>query len=554
MRTTYSIGLDFGTLSARAMLVDNATGAAMAASVFEYPHGVIDSRLPESGVALPDNYALQHPQDYIEALEWLLGDVWRRGGVRPEDIVGIGVAFTGSTLIPVDRSIRPLCFDPRFAAQPHAWPMLWKHHGTQAQADRINRVAAERGEAFMRRYGGKSSAEWTIAKVLNVLEEAPEVYEAAHRFVDAGDWIVYLLTSSLTRNSCCAGYKVFWSGADGFPSRDFFAALHPRMEDVIDEKIGRQVNPIGSRAGSLSEAVARRTGLSPRTRVGVANLDAHTAVPATGICREGQLLMIMGTSLCQMVNSTRAVEIPGINGSIRDGILPGFYGVEAGQTAVGDIYDWFVSNCVPREYADEALQTGENLFQVLTRKAAALRPGASGLLALDWWNGNRSMLVDFNLTGLILGLTLTTRPEEIYRALIESTAFGSRVIAESLEQSCGMPFEIFACGGLSRKSPLVMQIFSDVLGREIRVSAAEQATALGAAIYGALAAGAADGGYDDIFEAIGRMSSGVDRVYSPNAENHAVYTRLFGEYRRLHDLFGREQPTMKTLLEIKRGL
>lgn len=552
MPQTYSIGLDFGTLSARAMLVDNSNGSIVATSVFGYQNAVIDITLPNTSIALPDNYALQDPHDYVEAVEGLISDVWRKGKVKPEQVVGIGVAFTACTMMPVDESMEPLCFKEEYCANPHAWVKLWKHHGAQEQADHINQLAQDRNEHFIRRYGNKSSSEWMFAKILNTLEEAPEIYEKAYRFVECGDWIVYLLTGNYKKNSCTASYKAFWSVDEGYPSKEFFKALNPRMENVIEEKIGYDVYEIGTRAGKLSARMAEITGLTTNTCVGVANTDAHPAIPAVGLSKERQLLLIMGTSLCQILISKKNLEIPGINGCVKNGVLPGYYGIEAGQSAVGDIYDWFVNNCIPYEYVMNAEKQDVTLFDVMNEKAAEVRPGESGLLALDWWNGNRSMLVDSDLTGLLLGMTLTTKPEEIYRSLIESTAFGTRFIIESFEGKGISIDEVFACGGLSRKSEVVMQIFSDVIGKEISVSAVAQTSALGAAMYGAIAAGAEGGGHCTIFDAVAHMSGGSNRIYKPNMNNFAIYTRLFEEYKKLHDLFGKTEVIMKNLLEIKR--
>lgn len=544
----YALGIDFGTLSARALLVEVETGREVATSVCAYPSGVIDGALPSSGEKLPPDWALQDPADYLNALEHVTRDVLKRSGVRPEDVVGIGTDFTACTVIPIGSGGLPLCFDGRWRGNPHAWAKLWKHHAAQPEASLINQVAQERNEPFLARYGGKTSSEWFFAKALQILNEAPEVYQAMDRLIEAGDWIVLQMTGVETRNACAAGYKAMWEKATGFPSPAFFRALDPRFEHVVDEKVRCGVSPIGTKAGELTAEMASRLGLQAGTAVAVGNIDAHVAVPATTVAREGVMVMIMGTSTCHMVLSKDPRIVEGMCGYVEDGILPGFFGFEAGQGCVGDHFAWFASNCVPADYHQEALRRGVSVHEVLSAKAAALRPGQSGLLALDWWNGNRSVLVDADLTGLMLGMTLNTRPEEMYRALIEATAFGTRIIIEAFEKS-GVPVEeIVACGGLPDRNPMLMQIYADVTGREFRIAESAQTCALGSAMWGAVAAGEAQGGYGRIADAAGKMARVKPESFRPDPENHRTYETLFQEYRKLHDYFGRgSNDVMKTL-------
>jgi len=552
MLEKYTIGLDFGTLSARAILVDVNTGEEVAISVFGYQDAVIDKYLPGTNIKIPPEYALQNPRDYMEALECLLRDIWRKAGIRPEQVIGIGVDFTSCTMLPVDNNYMPLCFNPAYKESVHSWAKLWKHHGAQTEANHINETAKIRSEEFIKRYGNKSSSEWMFAKILETLNHDPIIYQNAYRFIEGCDWMVYLMTGEDHRNSCLAGYKSFWSKKDGYPSEDFFEALDPRLKNVISNKIGSEVYSIGEKAGELTKEMAQKTGLMPGTAVGVGNTDAHLAVPAVGITQPGDMVLIMGTSLCHMVVDKKEVKMEGICGVVEDGILPGYFGYEAGQSAVGDIYDWFVSNLAPYEYVCEALDKNITIFDVMNEKAARIRPGYSGLLALDWWNGNRSILVDSDLTGLIVGMTLQTKPEEIYRAIIESTAFGTRLIVENFINNGIEINNMFACGGLSRKSKTVMQIFSDVLGMEIKVSASHQTSALGASMYGAVAAGMSRGGYDSIFDAAKKMSHIKPESFKPNMNNYWVYSRIFEEYKKLHDLFGRNGlDVMKVLKKIK---
>lgn len=550
MGRKYVLGLDFGTESGRALLVAVDTGEEVATAVQAYPDGVIDDALPGSGVKLGPDWALQNPRDYLYVLEQTVPQVLKKAGVSGDDVIGIGTDFTACTMLPIDKAGTPLCMKPEFAENPHAWVKLWKHHAAQPEADRINEVAAERGEAFLQRYGGKISSEWFFPKALQILNEAPEIYDAADRFIEAGDWIVLQLCGEEKRNACAAGYKAMWD--EGYPNQEFLKALNPRFENVVQAKMREDVYPAGTRAGGLLAEIAEKTGLKAGTAVAVGGIDAHVAVPATTVTEPGKMVMIMGTSLCHMVCGTEKTSIDGMCGVVKEGILPGYYGYEAGQSAVGDIFAWFVENCVPAPVAKKAEQEHTDLHGLLSCQAAGLKPGESGLLALDWWNGNRSVLVDADLTGLMVGMTLTTTPAEMYRALLEATAFGTYKIIRDLDAG-GCPIdELYACGGLPSKNPFLMQLYADVTNRAIKVSASDQTVALGSAMWGAVAAGKAAGGYDDITAAAKQMAKLRAEMYTPNPEAHAVYERLFAEYERLHDLFGRGgDPVMKSLKALK---
>jgi L-ribulokinase len=550
----YAIGVDFGTESGRAVLVEVATGREVATSVYAYKNRVIDEFLPVEGaiVRLEPEWALQDPEDYLRTFQNTIPAVVKESKIDPGDVIGIGIDFTASTMLPVKKDGTPLCVIPELQRNPHAWVKLWKHHAAQPEADQMNVTAHQMGEAWLDRYGGKISSEWFFAKTLQILHEAPEIYQAADRLIEAADWVVWQLTGVETRNTCTAGYKAFWSKREGFPDKKYFAALHPRLENVVAEKMTRKITPIGDRAGSLTAQAAGWTGLKPGIAVAIANVDAHVSVPAATVTEAGRMVMIMGTSICHMVLSKEEHIVPGMCGYVEDGILPGFFGYEAGQSCVGDHFAWFVENCTPAAYEKEAEAKKVNIHALLEEKAAKLKPGESGLLALDWWNGNRSVLVDVNLSGLLLGATLATKAEEVYRALIEATAYGTRVIIEAFEQN-GVPIkELVACGGLPEKNKLLMQIYSDVTGREMKVSASQQTPALGSAMFGAVAAGKAAGGYDSIFEAAQSMARLKEEVFRPIPENAKVYDKLFAEYLRLHDYFGRgENNIMKTLKQIR---
>lgn len=552
--TKYSIGVDYGTQSGRAVLVEIGTGKEVATAVKPYTHEVMDEFLPNGVTKLENDWALQHPTDYIEVLETTIPDVLKQANVSADDVIGLGIDFTACTVLPINAYGTPLCLTEEFNDHPHSYVKLWKHHAAQDEANRLNEIAEARGEKFLQRYGGKISSEWLFPKLWQILNEAPEIYAATDEFVEATDWVIYQLTGDLKRNSCTAGYKAIWHKQDGYPLKEFFKALDDRLENVVEEKLTSEIVPIGSKAGELTEQAAKLIGLNPGTAVAIANVDAHVAVPAVGITEPGKLLMIMGTSTCHIVLGDAEKVVPGMCGVVEDGVIPGLMGYEAGQSCVGDHFEWFTENCVPASYYDEAEAKGVNIHQLLTEKAAQLRVGESGLIALDWWNGNRSTLVDADLTGVLLGATLLTKPEGIYRALIEATAYGTRTIVEAFRNN-GVPIvEVYACGGIAEKNALMMQIYSDVLNMDIKISASSQTPALGSAMFGAVAAGKERGGYDDIKDAAKEMARLKDFIYQPNQRNSEVYDQLFAEYSRLYDYFGRgENDVMKNLKKIKKA-
>jgi L-ribulokinase len=551
MSGKYTIGVDFGTLSGRAVLVDIDTGEEISTAVKEYKHGVISDYLPDGVTKLGSDWALQHPGDWIEVFGDTIPKVLKDSGVNPEDVIGVGVDFTACTVLPTDKMGVPLCFNEEFKSNPHSWPKLWKHHAAQDEANRINAIAIERGEKFVDRYGGKQSSEWEVAKIWQVLNQAPEIYEAADRWIEATDWVTWQLTGIEKRQICTAGYKGIWHKQDGYPSKEFFKALDPRLENYVEEKLSKDLLPLGSKAGEISEWAALLTGLKKGTAVCVGNVDAHVSIPAVGITEPGKMLMIVGTSTCDILLGTEEKNVPGMCGVVEDGAIPGFFAYESGQSCVGDHFDWFVNNCVPVGYVEEARNRGINLHKLLREKASALKVGESGLVALDWWNGNRSILVDADLTGLIVGCTLQTKPEEIYRALIEATAYGKRIIIEAFRNS-GVPVnELYACGGIASKDDFMMQIYADVTNMEIKIGASSQTPALGAAMFAAVAAGRERGGYDSIFEAAKVMGKVRDKYFKPIPENVEAYNKLYSQYKILHDYFGTDSDLMKNLKKIK---
>lgn len=552
MSKKYAIGVDYGTQSGRAVLVDLADGTEVADHVTPYPHHVIDEILPVTGKKLEYDWALQHPADYIEVLKRSVPEVIRQSGIDPADVVGVGIDFTACTMLPVNEQGQPLCLLPEYSENPHSWTKLWKHHAAQDEANEINRIAAERGEKWLPRYGGKISSEWMMAKVWQILNEAPEIYEAADQFLEATDWVISQMTGNIVRNSCTAGYKAIWHKADGYPDKEFFKALDPRLENLTTTKLRGDIVPLGTKAGELTAEMAQLTGLIAGTAVAVGNVDAHAAVPAVGVVTPGKLVMAMGTSICHMLLGETEQEVEGMCGVVEDGIIPGYFGYEAGQSAVGDIFEWYVEEAVPAYVKEAAALENVNVHEWLEARAATYKPGQTGLLALDWWNGNRSVLVDTNLTGLLLGCTLLTKPEEIYRTLLEATAFGTRKIVDAFHGNGVAVDVLYACGGLPQKNRLLMQIYADVTNREIKVAASKQTPALGAAMFGAVAAGADKGGYDSIVEAAEKMARIREDSYLPIPENVAIYELLFQEYSKLHDYFGRgENNVMKHLKAIK---
>jgi len=530
----YTVGVDFGTLSARAVVVRVSDGAELSCAVHDYADGVLDDRLP-SGRPLPADWALQNPADWVAALRSAVPAAVRAAGVDPAQVIGIGTDFTACTVLPADTQGRPLCELGAFADRPHAWPKLWKHHAAQPAADRINALAHERKESWIGRYGGKISAEWEFAKALQVLEEDPEVYAATARWIEAADWIVWQLTGVESRNACTAGYKGIYQ--DGhYPSRDFLAALHPDFADFADTRLGRELAPLGSAAGTLSAQAAGWTGLPAGTVVAVGNVDAHVSAPAACATEPGQMLAVLGTSTCHVMVSDRLVEVPGMCGVVDGGIVADSYGYEAGQSGVGDIFAWWVAQCLPDAYAIAAHERGVSVHDYVTGMCAGEPVGAHGLLALDWMNGNRSVLVDHQLSGVVIGLTLATRPEQVYRALLESTAFGTRRIIDAFTES-GVPVtELIVAGGLVGNAEL-MQLYADVTGRPLSRAESAQAPALGSAIHAAVAAGA----YPDVHAAAARMGKVRRAAFVADPARHEAYTRLYTEYLRLHDYFGRAE-------------
>lgn len=557
MATKYTVGVDYGTLSSRAVVVNLDNGKVVSSAVKDYPSAVIEKTLPGTTIKLGNNWALQDPNDYyecfIETVKEAVSEATKT--ISKDDIIGVAIDFTACTVLPVKKDGTPLMNIKEWHDNPHAWVKLWKHHAAQDQADRLNEIATKRGEPWLQYYGGKISSEWLFPKLMQIAEEAPDVYEAMDDFIEATDWLTWQLTGVEMKNATTAGYKAIWNFETGFPSKDFFKELNPLMENVIEEKIGTKFYPVGTKAGGLIETVASATGLNVGIAVAVGNVDAHVSVAPTGVVRPRTMLNIMGTSTCDITLGEKEIPVPGMCGVVKDGAVPGFYAYESGQNAVGDIFGWFVKNQVPQSYFKEAAEKNLNIHQLLEQKAKKLKIGESGLIALDWWNGNRSILVDTDLTGLILGMNLDTKPEEIYRCLIEATAFGKRLVIDTFEKN-GVPIDtLTVCGGLPHRNQMLNQIYADITGKEMFISEHHQAPAIGAAMFAAVAAGKDANGYDTIQEASKKMARLKENSIKPIPENVEQYELIYKEYVKLHDYFGRgANDVMKHLKKIKESV
>lgn len=540
----YTVGVDFGTLSGRAVVVRVSDGHQLAAAEHAYRHGVITDTLPGSTRSLPAQWALQVPEDYLDVLRTAVPAAVAESGVDPEDIIGIGTDFTACTMVPVRGDGTPLCQLEGFADRAHAYGKLWRHHSPQSQADEINALAARRGESWLPRYGGLISSEWEFAKGLEIFDEDPQVYQAMDHFVEAADWIVWQLCGSYVRNACSAGYKGIRQEGQ-YPSREFLAELRPGFQDFVTEKLDAPIGVLGGRAGSLTVEASGWTGLPAGIAVAVGNVDAHVTVAAADALEPGHLVAIMGTSTCHVLNSDVLRDVPGMCGVVDGGISSGSWGYEAGQSGVGDIFGWYVDNCVPESFQVQARRRGISLHDHLTELAGRQQVGEHGLVALDWHSGNRSVLVDHELSGVMIGQTLHTTCVDMYRALLEATAFGTRMIVETFVNSGIRVDELVVAGGLL-KNHLLMQIYADVVGLPLSTVPSTQAPALGSAIHAAVAAGA----YPDVYAAARRMGSRTRNAYLPIAHNVAAYDRLYREYVAAHDWFGRGNDMMRRLRRI----
>jgi L-ribulokinase len=554
----YTIGLDYGTNSVRCLIVNTENGDELGTCVYDYETGQAGIMLDPSD----HNVARQNPADYLKGIQVTVSEAIAQAkkndaSFDPSQIIGIGVDTTGSTPIPVDADGVPLSQKPEFKDNLNAYVWLWKDHTGHAEAAEITKLAAKEHPEYLAKCGGIYSSEWFFSKILHCLRVDPKVFDAAYTWVEHADWITGVLTGTdhpgkIKRCRCAAGHKAMFNDEwGGYPAKDFLAKLDPKLGKLRDT-LSDKTAAIDEKAGNLTADWAKKLGLKAGIPVAMGAFDAHLGGVGSGIA-PGTLVKIIGTSTCDMVvapSDVKLPDIPGICGIVDGSILPGYYGLEAGQSAVGDIFNWFVNYIQPggKEEGGHA---------ALTNKAEKLKPGQAGLLALDWNNGNRTILVDQRLTGLLLGQTLHTKPEEIYRTLVEATAFGALTIINRFEEYGVKIDQVVNCGGIAEKNPMVMQIYADVTGREMKVSRSAQTCALGSAIAAAVVAGSAAGGFDDYASAQSAMTGVKDVVYKPNAENHAVYEKLYALYKQLHDGFGLADHTanlsnvMKDLLNIK---
>ena len=554
MKHNYSLGLDFGTNSVRALILDVTTGEEIASEVAAYPGGEKGILLDESNPHL----ARQHPGDYLLSMEKAARAVLvkaKGSGVAPEDVKGIGVDATGSTPLPVDKHLMPLGMKPGFKNNLNAQAWLWKDHTAAEEAQEITALAKQQRPEYLTKCGGAYSSEWFFSKILHCLKTDPQVFQEAYSWIELSDFIPALLcgineTKKAKRNVCAAGHKAMYNeNWGGLPYKEFLGKLSPELAKLRD-RLYQKAETSGRLAGHLSDEWAEKLGLVAGTPVAVGLLDAHSGAVGSGV-GEGILVKIMGTSTCDIMVHPAAgslPDIPGVAGIVNGSVLPGYIGIEAGQSAVGDIFNWFVSNVLNR---------GEHAHQVLSDKAARLRAGESGLLSLDWNNGNRNVLADAKLTGLLVGQTLRTTDYEIYRALVEATAFGARRIIEQMEKYGLKIDKVITCGGIAEKNPLVMQIYADILNRPMEIAGSPQATALGAAIFGAVAAGMNEAKAGAVEKIQQRVCKVKDKIFYPEENESRVYQKLYDLYAQLHDAFGMKNsrvemyPVMKKLLEIK---
>jgi L-ribulokinase len=543
----YTIGIDFGTLSARAVLIDVSNGKELSSATLDYPHGVMDSVLLSSGKKLPSAFALQDPNDYLFVLKSVVKSVINKSGISPDDVCGLGVDFTSCTILPVKKDGTPLCNETEFRSNPHAYVKLWKHHAAQAYADKMTDIAKEQNCEFLSHYGDVISSECAFPKIEQIICEAPEVYSATDMFLEAGDWINFMLTGKFALSYVFAAYKWFYLDGKGFPNKDFFSAVDERLNEVVEEKLPSRIVKMGDPVGTLSKEMAKELNLNESTVVSACVIDAHVAGAALGLKKSGDMFGVIGTSACFMAVSDTESVAPGTCGYAKDGIIPGLFGYEAGLCCMGDHFSYAAKNLTSPEYAFIAKEREISMLDLLMEKAALLSPGECGLIALNWWNGNRSILVDSALSGTFIGMNLNTRPEHYMRALMEATAFGTRNIIENYVNHGIKINKFIATGGISKKNACLMQIFADVLKTDIYVASVKEAGALGAAINAAVASKV----YANFSDAQDKMASGYDTVYSPVLENSKVYDKIFVEYLKLHDYFGRGgNDVMKNLKKI----
>jgi L-ribulokinase len=559
-QSKYVIGVDYGTNSVRAVVVRVGDGEELANAVFDYPSG-------EAGILLDPSdphLARQNPSDYLEGFCGCVSEGLKQAqqadtGFSADHVIGIGVDTTGSTPLPVDRTGRPVAMNPKFKDNlaAHAW--LWKDHTAHAEAAEITETAKKLRPQYLGKCGGVYSSEWFWSKILHCRRSTPAVFDAAYSWVELADFVPAWLTgctdpTKMVRGVCPAGHKAMYNTQwGGLPDKEFLAELDPALADLRDRLYDKAITADKS-AGPLTGKIAGKVGLRPGIPVAAGTFDAHAGGVGAGI-QPGILVKIIGTSTCDMMVASmdgNLPDVPGLCGIVPGSILPSYLGLEAGQSAVGDIFNWFVKQLFAGRYTNEA-----EAHAALSDQAAKLKAGESGLVALDWNNGNRTILVDPRLTGMLIGQTLHTTGAEIYRALIEATAYGALTIINRFEEYGVKVEEVINCGGIAEKNPLAMQIYADVICRPMKISRSGQTCAIGAAIYAAVAAGSEAGGYPDVLSAQKKMTGTKEHVYRPDPKQHKIYRRLYSIYKGLHDSFGIRQQqdglfnVMKELIAIR---
>ena len=535
----YSIGLDFGTLSARAVIADVSDGSLLPyESIFTYPHAIITSI---DGKALPPNYALQHPLDYINALEFLISDLISKNHISAKEIIGIGIDFTDCTVFPVNESFTPLCLLDKYKNEPHAYAKLWKHHTSEKYAQEIERAALKYDSSILSVTGRKMTSEFLIPKLYEIFCEARDVYDDTYKFILGGDFIACLLTGRNDIHSNAFTAKQHYNGTK-FPERAFFASVDPDFSGAYEEKTVTSISSVECSVGTLCKEWAERTGLSQSVAVAAPIIDAHSAISASGI-ETGCAVLAFGTSAVVEAVTEQKSSIKGVLAQSYETVASKLTTIEAGLAAMGDLFDWFINNSLPERYLKQAEKQGLNAHQYLRSLAEKQKIGEHGLIALDWWNGSRSITLNNDLSGMIIGLSLSSKPEDIYRALLESTAFGIRRIFDCFLSQNVKINRICATGGIASKDPLLMQICASVLNMPIESLASSQATALGSAIYGAVASGA----YSSVKSASESMKRPVERIYYPSESEHIAYEKIYSQYLTLCEYFSKENPVMEFL-------
>jgi len=549
----YVLGFDFGTLSCRGVVLNVETGELCVTAEDAYRRGVITGKLPEADISLPDEWCLQDPDDWLFSMRKICGDMLDRAGVNPDQVIGLGVDFTSCTLLPVKKDGTVLCQIPAFRDDPNAWPKLWKHHGAQNQAERLENYAAVNTDWLKDYFGNSVSSEWAYPKMLQVLEESPKAYEAADYFIEGMDYIPMLLTGEVTRNNGVLGVNFFYIEGRGFPDDSFAAGVNPSFRNVVKEKLGGRILKPGELVGTVKPEMARFLGVSEKTVVSVGNSDGAIAGCGAGVNESGSMMLVVGTSTCHQMMYDRYVPFDGICSIAADGMVPGLYGYESGQPATGDLFSWFAKNCAPESVTQQASCRGMSVLDYLNDEAQKLLPGECGLVTIDWLSGNRSILSNYDLSGAMIGLTLETTPVDMYRSLVEANVYGTRMIIENYELHGVHIDRIYAIGGISRKCPWIMQMIADVLRSDIIVPQFDNVPAYGAAATAAVAAYQAgiEYGCRDFNETAKRLIPKETIVYHPDLSKSVMYDEVYEQYRVLHDYFGLDSTFMKKVKEIK---